>query len=126
MAWTDACSGATSRSTASAAISRRSSRVTRRSTQIWEPRPRPSCSTTMRFGSTMSAKPSLGYVGVGFMGGSMVKRLVSLGYPIQAFDIDAARLAAAHQAGAHCVETAAQAARGADFVMLNLPSAEAV
>lgn len=74
----------------------------------------------------MSTKPSVGYVGVGLMGGSMVKRLVSLGYRVQAFDIDAARLAAAHQAGARSVDTAAAAAQGADLVMLNLPSAQAV
>jgi 3-hydroxyisobutyrate dehydrogenase len=74
----------------------------------------------------MSAEPSVGYVGVGLMGGSMVERLVTLGYRVQAFDTDAARLAAAHRAGACCVESPAGAARGADFVMLNLPSAQAV
>jgi 3-hydroxyisobutyrate dehydrogenase len=74
----------------------------------------------------MSAKPSLGYVGLGLMGGPMVERLVSLGYPVQAFDIDAARLAAAHRAGARPVESSAAAARSADFILLNLPSAQAV
>ena len=74
----------------------------------------------------MSAKPSVGYVGVGLMGGSMVERLVSLGYCVQAFDIDAARLAAAHRAGARPVVSPAAAARGADFILLNLPSAQAV
>ena len=57
----------------------------------------------------MSAKPSVGYVGVGLMGGSMVERLVPLGYRVQAFDIDAARLAAAQRAGAHPVANAADA-----------------
>jgi 3-hydroxyisobutyrate dehydrogenase len=74
----------------------------------------------------MSAKPSVGYVGVGLMGGSMVERLISLGYRVQAFDTNATRLAAAHRAGARCVETAADAARDTDLVMLNLPSAQAV
>jgi 3-hydroxyisobutyrate dehydrogenase len=74
----------------------------------------------------MSAKPSVGYVGVGLMGGSMIERLVQLGYRVQAFDIDAARLVAAQRAGARPVANAADAARGADFVMLNLPSAQAV
>jgi 3-hydroxyisobutyrate dehydrogenase len=74
----------------------------------------------------MSAKPSVGYVGVGLMGGPMVERLISLGYRVQAFDIDAARLAAARRAGARCVENAADAARDTDLVMLNLPSAQAV
>ena len=62
----------------------------------------------------------------GCMGGSMVKRLVSLGYPVRAFDIDAARLAAAREPARVRVETPADAARGADFVLLNLPSAQAV
>jgi 3-hydroxyisobutyrate dehydrogenase-like beta-hydroxyacid dehydrogenase len=74
----------------------------------------------------MSAKLSVGYVGAGLMGGTMLERLVSLGYRVQAFDIDAARLAAAHRAGACPVESAADAARDADFVLLNLPSAQAV
>src|SRR3984957_19952512 len=126
MASTAACSGATSQSTASAAISRRSFPATRRSRPISEPRVRPSCSTPTRSGSTMSAKPSLGYVGVGLMGGPMVERLISLGYPVQAFDTDAARLAAAHRAGARPVDSPADAAQGADFIILNLPSAQAV
>jgi 3-hydroxyisobutyrate dehydrogenase len=74
----------------------------------------------------MSAKPSVGYVGVGLMGGPMVQRLVSLGYRVQAFDVDAARLAAAERAGARPVASAADVARGADLVLLNLPSAQAV
>ncbi len=74
----------------------------------------------------MSAKPSVGYVGAGLMGGPMVERLVSLGYPVQAFDIDPTRLAAAQRACARRVESPASAARSADFVLLNLPSALAV
>ena len=74
----------------------------------------------------MSAKPSVGYVGVGLMGGPMVERLVTLGYRVRAFDTDAGRLAAAHRAGARPVESPADVARGADFVMLNLPSGQAV
>ena len=73
----------------------------------------------------MSAKPSVGYVGVGLMGGSMVERLVSLGYPVQAFDIDAARLAAAERRRASRREPCGRGA-GADLVLLNLPSARAV
>ena len=35
----------------------------------------------------MTAKPSLGYVGVGLMGLPMVKRLRSLGYAVRTYDI---------------------------------------
>jgi 3-hydroxyisobutyrate dehydrogenase-like beta-hydroxyacid dehydrogenase len=66
----------------------------------------------------MPAKPfSLGYVGVGLMGGPMVKRLVSLGWQVRAYDIVPERSSAG---------SAAEAARGADVVLLNLPTNDAV
>lgn len=71
----------------------------------------------------MPAKLSIGYVGVGLMGTPMVKRLVSLGYKVRAFDIVAEKVAAA---GAPPAASAADAAGGADLVLLNLPTTEAV
>lgn len=66
----------------------------------------------------MQEKPfSLGYVGVGLMGGPMVKRLASLGWKIRAYDIVPERSATA---------SAADAARGSDVVLLNLPTNDAV
>ena len=65
----------------------------------------------------------LGYVGVGLMGTPMVKRLLSLGYPVRAFDIVAGKVA---DAGADPAASAADAAKGADLVLLNLPTTEAV
>jgi 3-hydroxyisobutyrate dehydrogenase len=59
----------------------------------------------------------IGYVGVGLMGGPMVKRLTSLGWTVRAYDIVAER---------SMVGSAAEAARGADVVLLNLPTNEAV
>jgi 3-hydroxyisobutyrate dehydrogenase len=59
----------------------------------------------------------LGYVGVGLMGGPMVKRLGSLGWTVRGYDIVPER---------SMVGSAAQAARGADAVLLNLPTNEAV
>jgi 3-hydroxyisobutyrate dehydrogenase-like beta-hydroxyacid dehydrogenase len=35
----------------------------------------------------MTSKSSIGYFGVGLMGLPMVKRLVSLGYAVRAYDI---------------------------------------
>jgi 3-hydroxyisobutyrate dehydrogenase-like beta-hydroxyacid dehydrogenase len=72
------------------------------------------------------SRPRLGYVGVGLMGLPMVKRLVALGYPVRAFDIVEARMHEATSAGAGRASSAAEAARGADFVLLNLPTTEAV
>ena len=71
-------------------------------------------------------KPRLGYVGVGLMGLPMVKRLVSLGYPVTAYDIVAERIEAARAAGAAAARSPADASAGADFILLNLPTTEAV
>ncbi|MGQ0511176.1 MAG: NAD(P)-dependent oxidoreductase [Betaproteobacteria bacterium] len=74
----------------------------------------------------MTEKPRIGYVGVGLMGLPMVKRLLSLGYPARAFDIVPERTAAAVMAGARAAGSPADAAKGADLVLLNLPTTEAV
>ena len=62
----------------------------------------------------MAAKPfSLGYVGIGLMGQPMTQRLVSLGWSVRGYDIVPERSA---------VGSAAEAARNADVVLLNLPA----
>ena len=72
----------------------------------------------------MQAKPfSLGYVGVGLMGLPMVQRLVSLGWRVRAYDIVPERIAASD---AQPSTSAADAARGVDVVLLNLPTNHAV
>ena len=68
-------------------------------------------------------KLNIGYVGVGLMGTPMVKRLLSLGYRVRAFDIVPGKAAAA---GADPAASAADAAQGAELVLLNLPTTEAV
>jgi 3-hydroxyisobutyrate dehydrogenase-like beta-hydroxyacid dehydrogenase len=71
-------------------------------------------------------KPRLGYVGVGLMGLPMVKHLLSRGYAVQAYDIAPAQIDAARSAGARAASSPADAATGVDFVLLNLPTNEAV
>ena len=73
-----------------------------------------------------AGKLRIGYVGVGLMGLPMVKRLVSLGYAVSACDIVAQKTAAAAAAGATPVATPAQTVEGADLVLLNLPTTDAV
>jgi 3-hydroxyisobutyrate dehydrogenase-like beta-hydroxyacid dehydrogenase len=59
----------------------------------------------------------IGYVGVGLMGGPMVKRLTSLGWSVRGYDLVPER---------STLSSAGEAARGADVVLLNLPTNEAV
>ena len=74
----------------------------------------------------MNGKMNIGYVGVGLMGLPMARRLLSLGYAVRAHDIAPQSIAAARDAGAACASSAADAVRGSDLVLLNLPTPEAV
>ncbi len=71
-------------------------------------------------------RPRLGYVGIGLMGLPMTRRLLERGYAVTVCDIVAARTEAARAAGATVAATPAQAVRGADIVLLNLPTPDAV
>ena len=74
----------------------------------------------------MTSKPSIGYVGVGLMGLPMAKRLLSLGYAVRAYDSAPASVVTARDAGATAAASPADAVRGADLVLLNLPTTYAV
>ena len=74
----------------------------------------------------MTSKAKIGYVGVGLMGLPMAKRLLSLGYSVRAYDISPQSIAAVRAAGAAAASSAADAVRGSDLVLLNLPTPEAV
>ncbi len=71
-------------------------------------------------------KATLGYLGTGLMGLPMVRHLVSRGYAVTAFDIVEAKRREASSEGATVVERGRDVAAGADFVLLNLPTTEAV
>jgi 3-hydroxyisobutyrate dehydrogenase len=62
-------------------------------------------------------KFAIGYVGVGLMGGPMVKRLTSLGWSVRTYDIVPER---------STLGSAGEAAQGAEVVLLNLPTNDAV
>ncbi len=68
----------------------------------------------------------IGYVGVGLMGLPMVKRLVARGHAVVAYDIVHKQVELATAAGARAASTASQAVREAEFVLLNLPTTDAV
>jgi 3-hydroxyisobutyrate dehydrogenase len=80
----------------------------------------------MRSGTTESMTRLIAYIGAGLMGAPMVKRLVRRGYRLRVFDIAAERLREAQAAGADLAPSAADAAAGADLVVLNLPTPKAV
>ena len=71
-------------------------------------------------------KPRIAYIGAGLMGLPMVRRLASLGYALTVFDIVAAQIESARQAGALGATSPAAAVSGADLVLTNLPTPEAV
>ena len=76
---------------------------------------------------SMAAKPfSLGYIGVGLMGGPMSQRLAKLGWEVTAYDIAPERLRVAHAAGIKVAASPAEAARAGEVVLLNLPTNDAV
>jgi 3-hydroxyisobutyrate dehydrogenase len=74
----------------------------------------------------MTSKAKIGYVGVGLMGLPMAKRLLSLGYAVRAYDIAPGQVSAARAAGAAAATSGADAVAGADLILINLPTPDAV
>ncbi|MEO6827678.1 MAG: NAD(P)-dependent oxidoreductase [Microbacteriaceae bacterium] len=64
---------------------------------------------------------SLGFVGLGSMGGPMCARLAQAGYEVHAFDIDQANVASAVAVGAVLAESAAACASASDIFLTSLP-----
>ena len=71
------------------------------------------------------ARPTVGVVGVGTMGGPIAERIVE-SFGTVAFDLDADRLSSVAEAGVTPAEDAGDLARRADVVFLSLPSSAAV
>ena len=67
------------------------------------------------------ARPTIGFVGLGNMGGPMAKRLAEAGYPIHVFDINPDAFAQATDAGAVAEESAVACAQAADILCTSLP-----
>ena len=70
--------------------------------------------------------PSVAFIGLGNMGAPMARRLVRAGYCVTGFDLSRDARAAVAAAGARAAETAADAVRGADVVILMLPGSAVV
>ncbi|MGA7203687.1 MAG: 3-hydroxyisobutyrate dehydrogenase [Specibacter sp.] len=73
-----------------------------------------------------AVKRSIGFIGLGHMGGPMAANLVAAGYPVTGFDVVPAALEAAQAAGVAVASSSAEAAAGADVVITMLPAGKHV
>lgn len=71
-------------------------------------------------------KPRIGYLGLGLMGGAMTRHLVTRGYAVTGYDPVAEKCAQAQSHGVRVVSQARDVVAGADLILLNLPTTEAV
>lgn len=69
---------------------------------------------------------TIGFIGLGNMGGGMAANLAKAGHKVIAFDLSGEALARAGAAGCHPVSDAAQAVREADVVVTMLPAGKHV
>ena len=69
---------------------------------------------------------TLGFVGLGAMGGPMVRRLLDHGYGVVAYDLDTAALSRAAERGAEKGQSAADVASRAEIVLVSLPTPDVV
>ncbi len=69
---------------------------------------------------------TIGFIGLGNMGGPMARNLLKAGHKLRAFDIVTANLDAVVNAGADAARSAADAASGAEIVLTMLPAGEHV
>lgn len=69
---------------------------------------------------------TLGFVGVGKMGGPMTTRLINAGHKVSVFDASRDAMAAMEKLGAQAMSSAAEVASVADTVFLSLPNPQIV
>ena len=66
------------------------------------------------------SKPSIGFIGLGLMGGNMVQNLLTRGYPVCVMDLNPEAVAACTDNGATSTSSAKSLAESVDVVMLCL------
>jgi 2-hydroxy-3-oxopropionate reductase len=69
---------------------------------------------------------SLGFIGLGVMGGPMARNLIKAGYTITGFDTDRGRLGQFAAAGGKTAASAAEVGRAGEIVFLSLPTGDVV
>ncbi len=65
---------------------------------------------------------TIGFIGLGHMGGPMAANLAQAGYVVHGFDLDEAAITQARQGGVIPVGSVADAARDADVIITSLPN----
>ena len=70
--------------------------------------------------------PEIGFVGLGNMGGAMVKAILEGGYPVAVYDVDAAAASALEPLGARAASELEALTAWSDVVLTSLPDAPAV
>src|SRR5438876_9457997 len=68
------------------------------------------------------AEDSIGFVGVGRMGGLMAHRLIDAGYKLTIYDPSEAAMKPLLDAGAHAAHSPAEVASQAEIVLASLPT----
>ncbi len=71
-------------------------------------------------------KKSLGFVGIGRMGGPMAGRLLDAGHELTVFDTNAAALRPLVERGATAASSAAAVADAVETILVSLPTPEIV
>ncbi len=69
---------------------------------------------------------SLGFIGLGVMGGPMARNLIKAGYTVTGFDTDRGRLGHFAAAGGKTAASAAEVGRAGEIVFLSLPTGDVV
>ncbi len=69
---------------------------------------------------------SLGFIGLGVMGGPMARNLIKAGFAVSGFDTDRGRLGHFAAAGGKTAASAAEVGRAGEIVFLSLPTGDVV
>jgi len=72
------------------------------------------------------ASMRIGFVGLGLMGGGMVRNLLAAGFPVVGYDLDPAKVEALVPAGISVADDPAAMADAVDVILLSLPNSHVV
>jgi len=71
-------------------------------------------------------KQRIGYIGLGLMGGSLARHLLSAGFPLTVHDLDPAKVDAIVKAGGKAASSPDQVAPQVDVIIMSLPDSQVV